>query len=308
MSPLVQVRDLTVRFSRWWPRGSTLAVDAVDLQVDAGESVGLVGESGCGKSTLVAAIVGRTPPTVGSVALLGHPVRHPVGHPRGPRPEDVQVIFQSVDAHIDPAWTPDALLHETAARFGRSPSAVEAVLDRVGLSHRRAVPAGRLSGGERRRLGVARVLLVRPRLILADEPCAGVDAGRRTDLVRALQEDRPEGAALLLVSHDLRLIRATCARVSVMLGGRIVETCDTRHLGHLDHHPYTDTLLRAAGLRDGPVPPHQARPGRGCSLHHCCAAATPACGAEVPRLQPHASSTRHSIACLHPVPGQTPSP
>lgn len=300
MTDLLVLDQLSVVYRQWWSRRRVAAVQSVSLRVGAGEAVGLVGESGCGKSTLVSATVGVAPRTTGSVTLGGRPLTHRVGHRHGPRPEDVQTIFQNVDAHIDPAWTPDALLAETAARFGRDSAEVEAVLARVGLSHRRSVVAGRLSGGERRRLGLARVLLVRAQLILADEPCAGVDAGRRLDLVHALRAHQPPGGGLLLVSHDLHLVRATCDRVYVMLGGRVVEHCPTVDLGRLAHHPYTDTLLRAAGLREGDVPPHHANPGPGCALVATCSSATATCRSVPPRLLAQ-SSPEHRLACPHPV-------
>ena len=300
MTELVSAERLTVQFRSWWPARVVTAVDTVDLQLHAGERVGLVGESGCGKSTLVQALLGAVASTQGAVRLFGRPVQARVGRPGGPSPSDIQAVFQSVDAHIDPAWTPAALLAETAARFGRSTSDAQSTLERVGLAHRANVPAGRLSGGERRRLGLARVVLVRPRVILADEPCAGVDAGRRLDLVTALRECLQPGGGLLLVSHDLHLVRHTCDRVVVMLGGRVVERCSTNQLGAIPHHPYTDTLLRAAGLRDGDVPLHSARPGRGCPIAHHCEQATGTCKSTTPTLQPLVHDG-HQIACPHPV-------
>jgi ABC-type glutathione transport system ATPase component len=302
MKPLLNIVGLHVTFSSWWSRRRVDAVVDAHLRVDPGESVGLVGESGCGKSTLVATALGTVSATGGTIELLGAPLTHRVGHRRGPRPEDVQAVFQSVDAHLDPSWTPAALLAETASRFGRTDAHITEVLEAVGLSHRRTVRAGRLSGGERRRLGLARVLLVRPKLILADEPCAGVDAGRRVSLVRQLQANRPTGSGLLLVSHDLHLVRETCHRVYVMLGGHIIETLPCDQLGRVPHHPYTDTLLRASGLRAGPVPPLTARPGPGCPVAHTCPSAAPTCQSEPPRLQPRASTTQLALACPHPIP------
>ena len=114
------------------------------------------------------ALLGAVPHSRGAVRVFGEPVHARVGRPGGPSPSDLQAVFQSVDAHIDPVWTPAALLAETAARFGRSSADAQASLERVGLAHRADVPAGRLSGGERRRLGLARVT-VRPR-VLGDEP------------------------------------------------------------------------------------------------------------------------------------------
>ncbi|HCH63198.1 MAG: hypothetical protein CL927_05470 [Deltaproteobacteria bacterium] len=260
MTPLIEIEGLEVTFRSWWPRRVTRAVDGVALSLHAGERVGLVGESGCGKSTLVKAVLGALAPSAGTVRLFGQPVRARVGRAHGPSPADIQAVFQSVDAHIDPTWTPAALMDETAHRFGRSSEEALATLARVGLSHRTEVPAGRLSGGERRRLGLARVLLVQPRVVLADEPCAGVDAGRRLDLVAGLAESIQPGGGLLLVSHDLHLVRHTCSRVLVMLAGRVVEACSTTDLGTVPHHPYTDTLLRAAGLREGDVPEHPTQP------------------------------------------------
>ena len=302
MSPLLQMSGVSVRFSSGlWSRQTTDALVEVDLTVGAGESVGLVGESGCGKSTLARVALGLTPFHAGSVEVLARPVS--VG--RGPSAGDVQLVYQNVDAHVDPRWTPRRLLLESAAVHGRRAADVDAWLVRVGLDHRADVRAGRLSGGERRRLGVARVLLASPRLLVADEPCSGVDAARRLDLANALLEGRGDEAGLLLITHDLGLVQAVCDRVVVMLGGRVVETCDSIALGKVAHHPYTRALLQASGLLDGEVPLLQARLGEGCPIAGQCPWTRDSCGRQVQRLQPvigdATESTRHRVACPVPV-------
>ena len=252
MTPLVQVSSASVTFSRGiFPRRLTQALIEVDLTVAPGEAVGLVGESGCGKSTLARLMLGLVDADQGEVQIMGRRVS------RRSRPDarDVQMIYQNVDAHVDPRWTVRRLLEESARVHGRRKSDVEASLTHVELGHRADVRAGRLSGGERRRLGVARVLLARPKLLVADEPCAGVDAARRLGLASGLLAGRGDASGLVLITHDLGLVQAVCDRVVVMLGGRAVEACDTSALGLVPHHPYTRVLLAASGLIDEAVSP-----------------------------------------------------
>lgn len=301
MTAVIEVAGLWVRYSRGLLRDPVDAVCDVDLTVYEGESVGIVGESGCGKSTLLRTLVGLVPPTRGSVAIDGKPVTARAGRAGGPSPQRIQAVFQSVDAHLDPRWTPEDLVAETLAVIAKQDRDPAAFLDAVGLLHRRHVASRSLSGGERRRLGVARVLAVGAPIVLADEPCAGVDAGERDRVVDALKE-RTSGGAMVLVTHDLGLVSRHCERVVVMVGGRVVERCATEQLGRVPHHPYTDTLLRASGLVDGPVPNIGASGDtRGCPVAGRCPAAEPACSSEVQRLHPVSSHPGHAVACPHPV-------
>ncbi len=298
MTPWLDIDDVTVQFSRGWRAPRATAVDRVSLQVFPGEVVGLVGESGCGKSTLARACVGLVRPQSGSIRVCGRPVAGRAGSKHGPSPQSLQLLFQNVDAHLIPQWTPRQLLGETTRRFGHTTESGVAWLHRVGLQHRLDVPAGRLSGGERRRLGIARVLASGAPFVVADEPCAGIDGGQRQSLVAALVESRPPSGGLLLISHDIELMQKTCHRMVVMVGGRLVERTTTARLGKAAHHPYTDALLRASGLRAGWVPRLQAdATSAGCPLSTTCAHASAACHT----LPAAPALPENTLSCCHPV-------
>jgi oligopeptide/dipeptide ABC transporter ATP-binding protein len=171
----------------------------------------------------------------------------------------------------------------------------------MGLSARlHALPA-ELSGGERRRLGLGRVLLASPRLIVADEPTAGLDAHRKADLLDLLLADRERsGRSLLLISHDLPLVAWACDRLLVMVQGRIVEGFPARRLGAFPHHPFTAAALRAAGrdTRGHALNPEAEPAATGCALARRCAGATARCTQEAPPLTDRGD--HHHLACHHP--------
>ena len=290
-----------------WRRRVVQAVQDVNLTIHGGETIGLVGESGSGKTTLARLLAGATRPTAG--ALRRAPGLEPA----------TQLLFQQPEAHLDPDWTVGALLRESLRAARRRGLAVaepeqfvEEALQRVGLAGKAAAKMGQLSGGERRRVGVARVRALRPRLLLADEPTAGLDAALRAELLRLLTEARAEAgpdAALVLISHDLQLVRAAVGRVLVMLGGRVVEALPTDRLGAGPHHPYTEALLVAAGLRPGQPAALRPPSATGCAHQPSCARATAACAA-VPLLRELAPG--HRIACHaaapEPLPSAAPDP
>lgn len=290
-----------------WRRRSVNAVQDVNLRILGGASIGLVGESGSGKTTLARLLAGATAPTAGRLW-------------RAPGLQAAtQLLFQQPEAHLDPDWTVRALLAESlraAARRGARPAEpqalIEDALQRVGLSEKGAAKMGELSGGERRRVGIARLRLLQPRLLLADEPTAGLDAALRAEILQLLTEARaavgPE-AALLLISHDLQLVRAAVAEVLVMLGGRVIEALPAAQLGAGPHHPYTEALLVAAGLRPGAPAALRPPAPEGCAHQPSCAWASAAC-AVAPRLR--AVAPGHRIACHaaapEPLPSAAPEP
>jgi ABC-type glutathione transport system ATPase component len=207
-----KVERLTKRY------GTVTAVDGVDWAVDDGERVGLVGASGSGKTTLCRCGLGWEPVDGGSAFVAGQSVA------TQPAPPDVaQWLFQRPRSMLHPARRIRGLLRESAALFHhRDPdAAVSAALADVGLSHRADALPAELSGGEQRRAGIARVLLARPRLLVADEPTSGLDAALARQIADLLfAPDR----ATVLVTHDLPLALATCDRVVVFDAGRVVES------------------------------------------------------------------------------------
>ncbi|MCB9778157.1 MAG: ABC transporter ATP-binding protein [Alphaproteobacteria bacterium] len=281
------------------------ALDDVSLEVGPGEVVGLLGESGSGKTTLVRALLGLLSPEEGEVEVLGQRWPDLRGAARDRFRRRIQPLFQDAAAHLDPALPLRTLLEESA-RLHRpgEPVAplVAAALEQVGLPHRADALPHQLSGGEQRRAGIARLLLCRPEVVLADEPTAALDAARKPDVLRLLRQatvDGPdgEGRALVVVSHDLPLLAEGTSRLVVMVAGRIVEDGPAATLAQADHHPHTTALLCAAGLRSGPSPALAGgiAGASGCPLADRCSLAEPRCATERPALRPVAAG--HRIAC-----------
>ncbi len=280
-------RSLRVRFHQGppWARQETQALDGVDIDLCLGEAVGLVGESGSGKTTLARVIAGEIP--------VEGKVERPQG---GPGPRHVQFLFQEPSAHLDPNWTTQELLSESAEvanSLSRPPTNLHSLLVQVGLLDRAPLRSRVLSGGERRRLGIARVSILQAPLVLADEPTAGLDAAKKAEITALLQELRGSGC-LLLITHDMAVVRHATHRVLVMLRGRVVESFATSEMGKLNHHPYTQQLLAAAGLIDGPLSPPAPPALSGCPFSGACMERLPIC-TFVPELRTCAPN--HKIAC-----------
>jgi peptide/nickel transport system ATP-binding protein len=279
MSDLLRVEQLRVTLgSRTRP---VLAVDDVDLTVGGGEVVALVGESGSGKTTLLRTIVGLEQPAVGRIVLGGQPVSDRAGLMRLRR--EVQLIFQDPAGALNPRRTVGAAVEEGLAihGIGDRPQRVRAALAEAGLRPADAFVdryPHQLSGGQRQRALIAGALALEPRLLLADEPVASLDASIRGEilaLLRRLVDER--GLGVLVVTHDLGLAWNVADRVAVMYLGRIVE------LGHAvgvltePQHPYTTALRSVAGLAPGAVPqllhgevPSASAMPSGCRFHPRC--------------------------------------
>jgi oligopeptide/dipeptide ABC transporter ATP-binding protein len=270
--PLLELRGVEVgyTFRRSWlsrgPSPTLRAVDGVDLAITRGEAFGLVGESGCGKSTLARAIVGLQEPTAGEIRYAGERIDRP--RPRWV-PRKIQIVFQDPYSSLNPRMTAAQTLGEML-RVHRvvPPDRVEARVDEllslVGLarSTRHAYPR-QLSGGQRQRVGIARALSLEPDVLVADEPVSALDVSVQATILALLEDLRSQlGLTLLLIAHDLAVVRQVCDRVAVMYLGRIVEEGPAEQVFADPRHPYTRALLRAVpSLRPGRRHAEVAVPG-----------------------------------------------
>ncbi len=239
-------------YRSWW-RAPRAVLHGASLHVAAGERVGLVGPSGCGKSSLVRVGLGLQDYDAGRVCVLGEdttawrPSRWRTAR------SEVQLMLQDPSAMLHP-YAPLQLLLEDSASLHRpdeSPTEVATqLLEAVGLGHRAHALPHELSGGERRRAGLARVFTARPRLLVADEPTAGLDAHLRLELLQLLLQRAGPDCAVVLVSHDLQALAAVCDRLVVMADGRVVEALDAGELRDGTAQPTHDATraqLLAAG-------------------------------------------------------------
>jgi oligopeptide/dipeptide ABC transporter ATP-binding protein len=304
-SPLLEVEDLHVRFhsaggagGRARRRALVHAVNGVDLTLDRGETLGLVGETGCGKSTLGRAILRLVPPTSGRIRLDGADIATLQGDALQRFRRRAQMIFQEPHAALNPRMTVQQTLAEVFGVHRLCPAGevrdrVAALLRSVGLAPEfmGRLPA-QLSGGQCQRIGIARSLAVAPELIVADEPVSALDVSVQAQILNLLLElQEQRRLALLFISHDLSVVRHLCQRVAVMYLGRIVETGPTEAVFNAPRHPYTQALIEALptiARRDVPLRPLAGEPPSplalqpGCPFHLRCPRAMTVCAVAPP--------------------------
>ena len=317
---LLEVENLKVHYpvrGSWFrPKRFVRAVDGVSFSLEAGETVGLVGESGCGKSTLGRALVRLEEPTAGRVLLDGKDMAALHGRELRRARRNFQMIFQDPYGSLNPRLTVWGALDEVLAlhsgldREARRRRAVE-LLDRVGL------PAEALyryphqfSGGQRQRIGIARALAAEPRFIVADEPVSALDVSVQASIINLLDDIRREtGTSFLFIAHDLAVVEHISSRILVMYLGHIVESAPSRELVAAPLHPYSRALLSAVPTLDaagrkrivlpGDVPSPLSPPG-GCPFHPRCPRAQERCRRERPVLRATAADGARSCACFFP--------
>jgi oligopeptide/dipeptide ABC transporter ATP-binding protein len=297
--------------------GRVRAVAGASLTVERGRIVGLVGESGCGKSTLARAAVGLVATTSGTVTFDGRPV---TALRRRARPAELvrlQLVFQNPYSSLNPRRTIGSQLADGMAVRGGRETRVRELLELVGLP---ANAVGRypheFSGGQRQRMAVARALAADPSVIVLDEPLASLDASAQAQLANLLKRlSRELDVGLLLISHDLAIVRHVADDVSVMYLGRMVETAPTAPLWERPAHPYTEALTAAVPRADGAgvlpesLPgevPDPAHPPSGCRFHPRCPYAFDRCPVEEPPLMPLTKD--RAAACWLQTRGEPPLP
>jgi oligopeptide transport system ATP-binding protein len=303
--PVLEVTDL-VKHYRARGRGQAVrAVDGVSLTIGQGEVLGLVGESGSGKSTIGKCVLRLTEPTGGSIRLTGRDITHLPRRALQPLRRDVHIVFQDPYSSLNPRFTVGQIVAEPLRRHGVARGAdvgrrVSEMLERVGLrADMRSRRPHELSGGQRQRVGLARALVLEPKLVVADEPVSALDVSVQAsvlNLIADLQQDL--GFSCLFITHDLSVVEFLADRIAVMYLGEIVETGPTKKIFTRPQHPYTQALLSAAPEPDpvkqrqrhrvvlGGEVPSPLDPPSGCRFHTRCPLAIDVCRTEVPRLVP----------------------
>jgi len=315
-APLLQAAGLSVEFP---VRGGLLrrevarlrAVDRVDLQVGAGEVLGIVGESGCGKTTLGRALVGLVEPAAGTLRVEGRDVATLSREQRRELTRDVQMVFQDPSSALNPRKRVRQVLALPFEAHGLpvDDARIRELVELVGLApeHLERWPH-ELSGGQRQRVGIARALALQPKVLVLDEPLSALDLSIQSQVLNLLV-DLQERLALsyVFISHDLSVVEWLCDSVAVMYLGRVVESAPAAALFAAPRHPYTQALLRAipdpvphsdrAGLPlDGDVPSPLHLPA-GCAFHTRCPLAQPRCRESVPELRRIGDTDMHLAAC-----------
>jgi len=320
-TPLLRVRNLVKRFPI---RSGVLsrvtdhvhAVDGVSLDIQAGETLGLVGESGCGKSTTGRCILRLIESSAGEIWFEGRNVTHLDKRAHRALTRDMQIIFQDPFASLDPRMQVGRIIgeamviHRLARNARKRQDRVVQLLETVGLhpDHLHRFPH-EFSGGQRQRIGIARALAVNPKLIVCDEPVSALDVSIQAQVINLLEDLQQQlGLTYLFIAHDLSVVEHISTRVAVMYLGRIVEVAPSRALYTTPRHPYTEALLSAVPIPDPTVQrkrivlkgdvPNPIRPPPGCHFHPRCPRAETRCRTETPVLRDMADG--HQVACHFP--------
>ena len=311
-TPLLSVRDLRVHFRirdrkawPWTPAATLKAVDGVSFDLHPGETLGIVGESGCGKSTLARACLNLIPATGGEVVWQGKVLRpdDPAAWLAARR--DIQIIFQDPLASLDPRMTVARIIgeplriHRPELSDAQVHDKVVAVMAEVGLTPQQINRyPHEFSGGQCQRIGIARALILEPRLIICDEPVSALDVSIRAQIVNLLQDlQRRKGLALIFIAHDLAVVKHISDRVLVLYLGKAMEIARSEALYARPGHPYTEALLSAVPVPDPRVErnkvlqllsgdmPSPIDPPTGCVFRTRCPKAIAICGQDTPTLR-----------------------
>ena len=321
--PLLSVRNLQVHFKirdrkswPWTPAATLKAVDGVSFDLHAGETLGIVGESGCGKSTLARACLNLIPASGGEVVWNGRTLR-PDDHAAWLAVRrDIQIIFQDPLASLNPRMTVARIIgeplriHRPELSDAQVSEKVAAVMAEVGLTPQQINRyPHEFSGGQCQRIGIARALILEPKLIICDEPVSALDVSIRAQIVNLLQElQRRKGLALIFIAHDLAVVRHISDRVLVLYLGKAMELARSDALYARPGHPYTEALLSAIPIPDPRIErnkvlqllsgdmPSPIDPPSGCVFRTRCPKAVAVCSGDRPVLRPLDAET--ASACV----------
>ena len=289
------------------------AVDGISMEVHKGEIYGLVGESGCGKSTFGRTLIRLLEPTDGKLELLGQDVTHTSMKALRPFRSKVQMIFQDPYTSLNPRKRVGEILMEVLQIHGEKDrdkcmSIAMETLHKVGLrpEHFYRYPH-EFSGGQRQRVGIARALILKPELIVCDEPVSALDVSIQAQVINLLKQLRDENdLSYVFIAHDMSVVRYISDRIGVMYLGHLVEEAPTDELFAHPMHPYTEALLSAVPDTNPHATAHRIHlqgeipspidPPKGCVFHTRCPYATEACGQIAPQMRQVALG--HRTACL----------